>query len=298
MGRRIDRDAAERVLRRAVELDDDPGEGDDTFDTDVLEAAAGDLGVPTTAVHRALAEEQAGLLAGDPGGLDRLAGPSAVSAARLVDGEPQEVMALVDAWLRRQWAFKRLRATPTVAEYRRRTDVVATMQRSARSLTGKENADKVRSVRVITHAAAADRTIVAVVVDLQASRTFAEVGGTFVAGSGTLMSVVSALSWAPWAWLGVPASAAAGAGVLATRRAWTRGIDTEIEGLLDRVEAGEEPPTVISGLTERLMGSGRGQQSPGAGSAGSGGSAGSAGSAGEERGRARPSGGSDHQADP
>ncbi len=256
MGRRIDREAAERVLRRAVQLGDQPGDTDDEFDTDVLEEAARDLGVPATAVHRALAEEQAGLLAGEQGRLDRLAGPAAISAARVVDGTPEAVMALADDWLRKPWAFKRVRSTGTVAEYRRRKDVVATMQRSARSMTGKENADKVRSVRVITHEAAPGRTIVAMVVDLQASRTFAEVGGSFVAGSGTLMSAVSALSWAPWAWLGVPASAAAGAGVLATRRAWTRGIDLEMEGLLDRIEAGDPPPTVIGGITERLIGPG------------------------------------------
>ena len=97
-------------------------------------------------------------------------------------------------------------------------------------------------------------SILAVVVDLQASRTFAEVGGGFVAGSGVLMSTVSALAWAPWGWLGIPASAAAGAGVMATRRAWTRGIDLELEGLLDRVEACETPPSVIGGLTDHFRG--------------------------------------------
>ncbi|MCP4435360.1 MAG: hypothetical protein GY812_07680 [Actinomycetia bacterium] len=252
MARRLDRDAAERVLRRAVELGDQPGTADDAFEPDVLVSAASDLGVPTTAVHRALAEEQAGLLADDAGAVDRLAGPAAVSAARVVDMKPGAAMSLADEWLRRTWAFKRVRSTEQVADYRRRTDVVATVQRSARSLTGKENADKVRSIRLITHELEAQRSIVAMVVDLQSSRTFAEVGGSFVAGGGTVMSTVSALAWAPWAWLGIPASAAAGAGVLATRRAWTRGIDVELEGLLDLIEAGEVPPSMVGGLAERF----------------------------------------------
>ncbi len=250
--RRLDRQAAERVLRRAVELGDQPGTDDD-FDLEVLVSAANDLGVSSTAVHRAMAEEQAGLLGAEAGGVDRLVGPAAISAARVVPLPAGEAMALTDEWLRRPWAFKRVRATAAVAEYRRRKDVVAAMQRSARSLTGKENADKVKSLRVVTRELAPQETIVAVVVDLQASRTFAEVGGSFVAGAGTLMSTVSALAWAPWAWLGIPASAAAGAGVLATRRAWTHGIDVELEGLLDRVADMERPPTVIGGLTDRLM---------------------------------------------
>lgn len=251
-GRRLDREAAERVLRRAVELGDEPGEADDHFDLEVLVAAANDLGVPSAAVHRAVAEEQAGLLGAQPGRIDRLVGPAAVSAARVVSMPAHAAMSLVDEWLRRPWAFKRVRATETVAEYRRRTDMVAAMQRSTRSLTGKENADKVRSLRVVTRELRSDEAIVAIVVDLQASRTFAEVGGSFVAGSGVLMSTVSALAWAPWAWLGVPASAAAGAGVMATRRAWTHGIDLELEGLLDRVAAAQQPPTVIGGIADRL----------------------------------------------
>jgi hypothetical protein len=168
----------------------------------------------------------------------------------------------VDDWLRRPWAFKRVRGTESVGEYRRRTDVVAGMQRSARSLTGKENADKVKSVRVLIRELDPARSIVALVVDLEASRTYAEVGGSFVAASGTLLSSVSALVWAPWAWLGIPASAAAGVGVMATRNSWTHGIDLELEGLLDRIEVGERPPSMIGGLTDRLLGGGSTPQRP------------------------------------
>ncbi|MEZ5270458.1 MAG: hypothetical protein R2789_18570 [Microthrixaceae bacterium] len=145
--RRLDRESAERVLRRAVELADAPGEDDDSFDLDVLVEAAGDLGVPGTAVHRAVAEEQAGLLAGDSPRADRLVGPAAISAARVVELEARQAMDLTDEWLRRQWAFKRVRSGDTVADYRRRTDMAASMQRTARSMTGKDNADKIRKLR-------------------------------------------------------------------------------------------------------------------------------------------------------
>jgi hypothetical protein len=250
--RRLDRDAAERVLRRAVELGDQPGDGDDSFDVEVLIEAAADLGVPGTAVQRALAEEQAGLLAGDVARLDRLVGPAAVSVARVVDLDAAAALALTDEWLRRQWAFKRVRAGDTVAEYRRRTDMVASMQRTARSMSGKENADKIRNLRVVVREVRPSASIVALVVDLEASRSFAEMGAGVIAGGGTLMSVIPAVGGIWQALLGIPVSMAMGVGVLVTRRTWTGGIDLAMEGLLDRVEAGDPPPTVIGGLTGRL----------------------------------------------
>jgi hypothetical protein len=67
-------------------------------------------------------------------------------------------------------------------------------------------------------------------------------------------STTIALANTPWLWLGVPASLAAGLGVMATRRAWTRGIDDELEGLLDKVAAGRPPEAVLGELTGRLLG--------------------------------------------
>lgn len=260
---RLDRDAAERVLRRAVELGDRPGTADDFFDVEVLVAAAGDLGVPGAAVQRALAEEQAGLLRSEPGRLDALVGPAAISVARVVPIPASEAMELADEWLRRQWAFRRIRSGDTVAQYRRRSDMVASMQRTARSMSGKENAEKVRNLRLVVRdlrdrdaESGAAASIVALVVDLEASRSFAEMGAGAVAGGGTLLSVIPAFETSLLFLLGVPASALMGIGVLITRRSWTGGIDDALEGLLDRIEAGEPPPTVLGGITGRLLGGG------------------------------------------
>jgi hypothetical protein len=255
MADHLDRDAAERVLRRAVELSDTPSAADDRFDVDALLEAARDLGMDDTAIHRAVAEEQAGLLAGEsPSSIDRLVGPAAVSAARVVDASLEATMGLVDDWLRRAWSFRRVRTTPTAAEYRRRTDAVASIQRASRTLAGKEQADKVKRLRVLAHPVDPTHTLVALVVDIHASRASAEAGGVTVAAVGTLGAAASGLAWVPWAWIGVPVSMAMGAGVMATRRAWTRGIDTELEAVLDRVARGEHPDSVLGGLTGRLLG--------------------------------------------
>ena len=253
--RSLDKEAAERVLRRAVELGDGAADGgDQDFDPAVLVAAAADLGVPAAAVHRAVAEERAGLLDEEPSRLDRIVGPATVSAARVVGMEPAAVMGLADEWLRRVWGFRRLRTTGTVADYRRRTDVVAGMQRSARSLTGRERTERVRRLRLLVHPLDADSSIVAVVVDVGSSRALAEAGGATVATGGSALSAAAALTWVPWAWVGVGASAAAGAGVMVARRSWVQGIDVELEAVLDRVEEGRRPPSVIGGLSDRLLG--------------------------------------------
>jgi hypothetical protein len=251
---RIDREAAERVLRRAVELDDTPRDPSEQVSVEALLEAASDLGMDPSTVHRAVAEEQAGLLDPHTSALDRLAGPQAVSASRVVGTPVEETMSLVDEWLRRAWAFKRVRGTEVDVLYRRRTDPVAAVQRATRSVTGKENAEKVRQLRVMGHGVDPHRTLLAVVVDLQASRTAVEVGGASVGGAGVVASATTALASTPWLWLGVPASVAAGLGVMATRRAWTRGIDDELEGLLDKVAAGRPPEAVLGELTGRLLG--------------------------------------------
>ncbi|MCZ7628187.1 MAG: hypothetical protein M5U19_03430 [Microthrixaceae bacterium] len=261
--KRLSRDAADRVLRRAVELGGQPGDEDDLFDVEVLIEAAADLGVPGTAVQRALAEEQAGLLAGDPGRLDRLVGPAVVSVARVVDLDGAAALELTDEWLRRQWTMKRVRSGDGVAEYRRRTDMVASMQRTARSISGQENADKIHNLRVVVREVPSSASIVALVVDLGTSRTFAEMGAGAVAAGGTLMSVVPVLGTGPAAaLLGIPASMAVAAGMLVVRRAWTGGIDLAMEGLLDRVEARDAPPTVIGGFTGRLRAGSRRSEKP------------------------------------
>lgn len=265
---RLSREAAERVLRRAVELGDQPGSVDDSFDVAALVAAVGDLGVPPTAVQRALAEEEAGLLGAEQGRLDRLAGPGTISVGRVVRSDAVTALGLTDEWLRRQWAFKRVRTGDTVAVYRRRTDMVASMQRTARSMSGKENAEKVRNLQVVVRDLAPSTSVVALAVDLESSKAFAEMGAGVVAGGGALMSTVGAIAgdlagWAHlWPLLGIPASAGAGIGVLVARRAWTGGIDLALEGLLDRVEAGEQPPSVMGGITGRLFGTPVSSQRP------------------------------------
>jgi hypothetical protein len=248
----LDRDAAERVLRRAVELDDLPAEhGRDISERALIEAAQ-ELGIDAAEVQRAIAEERLGLLAGDARPGDVLLGPDRYAAARIVDGDRTGALDLVDLWLRRGGTLRRVRRQDGWAEYTRRRDPVAAVQRAALTVNGQERLAHVRRLRVLAADAGAGRTLVGLVVDVSASRAAAAAGGVTVAATGIVTAGATALTWVPWAWLGVPVAAAGGVGVMAARKGYVADVDDELEAVLDLVASGSAPASTLDGLASRL----------------------------------------------
>ncbi len=90
---------AERVIRRAIELDDRFAV--ERMSRETLDRIAAELGIPAAAVQRALVEE---LAADTPRPLsvrERLLAPDQVSARVIVEGEPRQVALAVDRWMTR-----------------------------------------------------------------------------------------------------------------------------------------------------------------------------------------------------
>src|SRR5689334_15370570 len=103
---RIDRSALDRVLARAAELqgksaDSDPNED---FTEDQLVELGKEVGLTAQNIRQALAEERTRSVLPDEerGVLARMFGASQVSAARTVDGKPDDVLRAIDAWMRQQ----------------------------------------------------------------------------------------------------------------------------------------------------------------------------------------------------
>lgn len=249
------------MLRRAIELAERDHVADDLdgVSEQALVEAADELGVDVGAVRRAAAEERLGVLDHEHRFVDRLAGPATVSATRFVDGAADHVMALVDAWLRRSGGLKRRRlgADGVSADYVRRSDAVAGVQRTLRSVTGREDLGRVRRVRVVVQPVDATCCVVALVADLEVERTVALVGGSSVAGVGSAVSVVQAVTTWPLWWAGVPASVAAGVGLLRLRVRTVPDTEVSLQGVLDRVSVAEEPVGVLGDVRERLLGRSR-----------------------------------------
>ncbi len=254
----FDRDAAQRVLRRALELaerDLAPTEVDGISEQALIEAAE-ELGMDARSVRRAAAEERLGVLEGETRAVDRLAGPAVVSATRIVALPAAELFEVADQWMRRSGALRRRRfdASSLVADYARRSDPLAGVQRTARTVRGQEHLGRVRRLRVVVQPVDPHRSVVALVADLELERTVAVTGGSTVAGAGSTLSLIEVLSGAPWWWVGVPASVAAGFGVLRWRARGVPDVELELQGVLDRVaDADGSAPGVLADVRDRLL---------------------------------------------
>ena len=237
---RFDRAAAERILQRAIDLEDaaDPSEAFAGITEDTLAEAASELGVPVEAVQQAAAEERLGVLVDAGRRLDRHVGPGAITALRIVSGDRADLLARTDAWLR-HGGFRRRRFAEGAAEYARRNDIVAVAQRTVRSIGGHEVLRSITHLKVTAEAVGPGSTVLALVVDLEGQRTATVAGGSAVAGGGAAASAVASFAASsPWWWAGVPASVAAGYGVLRARAFSLRDVETELQGALDRITHG------------------------------------------------------------
>jgi hypothetical protein len=254
-GAGFDREAAERVLRRAVELSDRAQEDPGGFGISerALVEAADELGVASGSVLQAIGEERLGVLEPPRHRADRLVGPPTVTAIRVLDGRPDELLDALDAWLRHAGSLRRQRRAEGEANYRRRSDAVAGVQRTLRSLTGEEDLRRVDRLTVSARPVDADRSVVALVADLRVQRAVALAGGTGVAGLGSAASSLFALGGTEWLWLGVPASAAAGVGILAARAAGLPDVQVALDGVLDRLAAGDVPTRGLTDVRRRLV---------------------------------------------
>ena len=249
--RALDRDAAERVLRRAVRLDEVSGaDAAHRVSVRALLDAADELGIDRAEVRRAVVEEELGLLEEHPRRSDALLGPERFVVARVLDGDVDDVSERIDLWMRRGRVLRRSRSPlgadgePGWVEYSRRNDPMAGAQRAWHAAQGSERLAHVRRVRVV----------VGLLVDATRSRHNAAAAGAATAVTGTAASAVAAAATSPfWLAVGAVASASAGLGVMWSRKAWTDGVDDELESLLDAVESGQRPPSVIDGVTTRLV---------------------------------------------
>lgn len=253
----FDHDAAQRVLRRALELAERDLERSslDGVSEQALVEAAEELGMDPGSVRRAVAEERLGVLDGTSPRMDRLAGPAVVSATRVVDLPAPTLFDVADQWLRRNGTVRRKRFDPSslVADYTRRSDPVASVQRTARVVRGHEQLGRVRRLHVVVQPVEDTRSVIALVADLGTERTAAVAGGSTVAGAGSALAVAQALSTTPWLWLGVPASAAAGVGVLRWRAHGVPDVELALQGVLDRVASDDPGAGVLADVRDRLL---------------------------------------------
>jgi hypothetical protein len=103
---RIDRAALERIIHRAAELQTAEREIGDTLSSDELIALGREVGIPVRYLQQALLEERTSIgIRGEPGLVERVAGPGEISAQRVISLESEIAEQELLHWMERNELF-------------------------------------------------------------------------------------------------------------------------------------------------------------------------------------------------
>ena len=263
--RGLDRRAVERVLARAAELQ---GIGGGEIDSDIITEdrlldIAKEAGLTLTTVRQAMAEERSRVSTDtddDRRWLVRVAGPSTVTASRTIPGDPEAIIAYLDAYMQRDEFMQVQRRFSDRVTWEARNDWVAALKRGLRSGGRSYQLSRARQVAATVVPIDEARSLVRLDADLSASRTgVVRAGGavaaTGVVAGGTFMTAATIAHAALALAIGISALpvAVAGAGAyLIVRRhhGFAERMALALEQVLDRLEYGEtrRPPGFLDAI--------------------------------------------------
>lgn len=242
-GRKISRDALDRIIQRAAELQTGEREiGDDLSEDDVL-ALGREVGLPSRYVQQAILEER-NRIAPSGGMLARLIGPVQVSAARTVPGHPEEVEAALQHWMVEEELLTVKRRQAQVTTWEARSDFVASIKRGL-GIGGKRYAlSRAREIAGTVMPLEDGWSHVTLLADLTNTRNDYLIGAGATAVSGGAVTAV-ALTLGLFAPLAVVPSGLGlliGAAIASGRRGGVERVQVSLEQVLDRLERGEIHP--------------------------------------------------------
>lgn len=238
----IDRAALERVLARAAELHAGTGEGTDLLSDEQILELGREVGISPESVRQALAEERSRIvIPAEDSTVARMFGPALVSATRVVEGTPADVLSALDVWMQREECLQVKRRFPERMVWEARRDLVGNIKRGF-NIGGRGYAlSRAQDVAATVAGVAPARTLVRLDADLSNVRATRLRGGTATAGIGAagagIMFVLGVM--APVA--AVPMAIGAGAGYIVARshRSLVTRAQLAVEQVLDRLEHGE-----------------------------------------------------------
>ncbi len=241
----ISREALERIMQRAAELqaaERDIGEG---LTRDELLALGQDVGIPARYLQQALLEEQTRtVLANRGGALAWLVGPERLSAERVVPGDPATVERGLGAWMEQEELLQVKRRFADRTTWEPKVGAFASIQRAlgARGRTfALARAAEVAGQVTQLESGFCHVRLLADVRNLRRMRlgVAATLLGMGAASTGAFLALTVL---APFAYLPV---AVLGVGALATLRSHRiqyEKIQLGLEQVLDRLERGEIKP--------------------------------------------------------
>ncbi|MTA11236.1 MAG: hypothetical protein F2534_01400 [Actinobacteria bacterium] len=250
----LDRDAVDRVLRRASDMTADhpavPGASTRMSEAVLLEAAA-EAGLDPDAVRTSLAIERLGPT--DPARrFDRTLGPRRAAVERIIGLDVDTLLGRLDDLLQRQHGLRRSRSGGDWGEWRKRTDALGTVQRIARAGTGNVQLRRLQRIEARASVIDGGRTILRLIADRTPQRNEAIAGGSVVGGLGVAVVASAAVLTTPIVLAATPVAVVAGAATARTGRRRHADLVADLEGLLDTVERGVRPITLTDDVRRVL----------------------------------------------
>lgn len=252
--RSLTRKEFDEVIRRAAEIAvSEPEGGDSSLTERDLFRIAQEVGLDERHVRKALVQVRSSPPTGR-GPATALYGPTFVAASRVVPGDREDLGRKIDEFMVAGQLLQAVRRGSSVLLYRPAVDWASQIARAASSTSRKYYVASSKRVEVRFDPVEEGRTLVEIEVepgtrdDYMAGGIIGGLGG----GAGAGVGVGLAIAAAGPAVLGIAAGVAVGSAVLGGL-CWVTGsyhkrrlleVRAEIEGILDRLEAGEslEPP--------------------------------------------------------
>jgi hypothetical protein len=266
----IPREALERVLARASQLQADVSDAPDMVSESRLLEIAREVGIDTTHLQQALAEERvrAPLAPDDHGAVLEALGPASMSVQRVVPGTPAEILAKLDSWMPRMEAVLLLRRSGDRVSWEPRRDAIGNFLRSLGM--GGRRFDLIRLDQVVATVTAVDAERSVVRFDIDARRVrrtqrnaMLAVGvGLLCVGVGvSMIAAVAATAGAVGAVVTTMAAVALGGSYASWRgirygyREMLGRAHLRVEQLLDELETGglKEPPSLARQVTAAFL---------------------------------------------
>lgn len=250
----IDRGALERVLARAAELQSGSGEPAELLTDEQILEVGKEVGLSADVLRQALAEERTRVdVPQEDSRAARLFGSAMVSASRVVDGAPAEVLAALDVWMQREECLQVKRRFPERMMWEARRDLLGNIKRGF-NIGGRGYAlSRAEDVSATVTPVEARRTLLRLDANLANVRTNRIGLGAVAAGTGAAGTTVMVVLGVVLPVAIIPAVMFVGAGYAVARshRSLVTRAQLALEQVLDRAEHGEirRPTNILDAIT-------------------------------------------------
>lgn len=246
--RRIDRDAIERIIQRAAELQTGERDIASGLTPEEILALGKDVGIPERYLQQAMLEERSRATPAPPAGLlDGVLGPGTVRGERVVRGGAEEIERRLVRYFDEHELLTIQRQQPGRISWEPVTGFGGALRRSSAALQGNRPfmLAKARLVSVTVVPLEPEFCHVALSAELHGARGGYLAGGATLGvlgvAAGGVVSLLSPFLWA--AAVPVAIGVLAGAGVARLYRPVAERVQLGLERALDHLERGEAKPT-------------------------------------------------------